>query len=277
MSDMTYKLECRICLEVPRPDELDEFGLCMEKGHVTCGPCYTNFKEEIGTDCFCSYCRKAPLLEKIDFMYVRDQLREMANEHVYNCTNCNHKFPGHALLEHEENCPIGKFQCPVCSKYVSPSDLMALKHPCMPTRSCYSNEKEAWEKILYLEDLSEKDSAIFMVHGGFDAKLCLSHKLQASGLSINVYWLDHQNIPVPASLRILIGLGIFTEPGPLFREIKGTIHTFDMDLFGDGVEPKPQLFVPIKTYSKWEKYSKTFKCAKCSKRKAHVHLIVDFV
>ena len=275
--DMSYKLECRICLQVPRPDELDNFGLCMEGGHVTCGPCYSNFKDEMGNDTFCFECRNAPKRRRPDFIYVKEVFLEMANEHFYNCGNCHEKVQGHALLEHEANCSVGKAQCPVCSKFVTGWDLFALNHPCMPTRLCYSKEKQKWSKIFYMDDLFNKDSAIYLIHGEFEFKLCLSHKFDSTGLKMNVSWIEYQNNPFPETFRIRIGLGFYTKAGILYRESEGAIHKFNKEKFDQGEEPEPQLFVSMSTFSKWDQYSKTYTCTKCSKKKSHVHFTMNFV
>lgn len=273
---MTYQLECRVCFQVPKPDELIDFGVCLEEGHVTCGPCYANYKEDVGNDYFCSHCRKAPVLQSANYLVIKEALREMADDHTYNCNNCNHEFVGRELSDHESKCSAGKYLCPICEKYVFPYDVMALQHPCMPTRSCFSKEKQAWTKVLYFEDLFKKDSGIFMIHGGYEAALCLSHTLGPRGLEFNIYWLDKGSIPAPDLLKLRLRFSLHTEAGTLFKQAKKIVHDFAPEQVGQGDVPEPQLTVSLETYSRWDRYTSIFRCKKCSLRKGHGHLIVEF-
>ena len=273
---MHQDLECRVCYEVPRPDKIIPYGLCLERGHLTCSRCCHEWMDEMGDACQCPYCRKRPFKLTGGHLLANKILSDLAKIHMYPCENCHHEFPGSAILDHEDRCSVGKFLCPLCLKYVSQRDLFALKHPCMPSRSVYNSEKKVWDKVLFFDNLFYQDSAVYMLHGGFEVKLCLSYKVTESGLLLNVFWVDHQTMPDPDAMQLRIGANLFTEAGTLFKEAEASIHKVELNGF-EPIEPTPQLWVKMKDLIKWEHHSQSFRCNKCCKRSPHIHIRMDFV
>lgn len=273
---MIEDLECKVCFTVPRPDALDTYGLCIKKGHLTCATCCQDWINVMGKKSHCPFCRESPFELKGDNILANKILRDLANEHMYTCENCNNKFSGLNIVDHEAQCPVGRYMCPLCSCFVSPEDLFAGKHACMPSRLCYSLENQMWDKVLFFDDLFKKDSAIFMIHSEYDVMLCLSHKTTASGLSLNVFWIDHYNFPDPNVLKLRIEAQLCTEAGKLFRQNVGEVHDFDIGDFDQDIEPIPQLFVKMKDLAKWDVYSQKFVCTKCHRKRGHIHIQMDF-
>lgn len=271
---MHEDLECKICFKVPRPEALEKYGICLNKGHIVCASCCQDWIDEMGNARACPFCRESPFELRGDNVLANKILAELAKNHMYPCYVCNYEFPGQELLAHEAKCSVGRYFCPLCSRYVMPYDMFGLKHSCFTSRSAYCPENQMWDKVLFFGDFFKKDSAVLMVHGELDLKLCLSYKTTSEGLSLNVFWIDRQSLPDPSALKIRVGAMLITEAGKLYRERVGEVHDFGI---GDAdIKPIPQLLVKMKDLAKWEEYSQKFVCTQCNRKRGHIHIKMDF-
>ena len=203
--------KCPICLQIPRPDEISTYGICVN-GHLGCASCSTSWIEKSNkNECF--YCRSYFSVHG-HHMLANIILKNLTDGHKYPCKFCNLVQSGFELLQHETNCTSLVDVCSSCYGYAYTTEIQSLVHPCISKSLIYQTDLKRWSLYLPFKEMNSMSTSILLYHPQKIFKTCFKFQLNSKGFVGEMVSMDRN---LPPILITQIEVTVHTKAGVLGR------------------------------------------------------------
>ena len=267
---MEIDLECPVCQEKPRPDELGKYGLCHPHGHTTCGKCFESLMKSGNFSC--PICRGLDFTGQSHNVLVNTIFKQLSDQTKYNCRYCKTEWQGLHILEHESICNAHTVICPSCNCSTTYESILARSHPCKYKIVLAKRAESSWNFILDFNSIkNNKMKPALLFHPTKVSQYCVVLKNTEDGLNIYVYWLGKkEGITTDMTNSIVIvSACVYTKAGPLGRARPNPIN------FMMGDKPAvPNLIILKHWLQDWNLYSDTHKCL-CKYKDPHMRISIE--